>query len=209
MAKNTITHQILLITLFTALFISGTAVAQNSLYKDVKANQVGDIITVILKESTSGSSTSDSKLSSRADGQASGSLSGNFLPFEPTFGSGATVNYGSDRENLSRQRQLLEGFISVQIVEVTDRGDLIVEGSRQTEVNGEVHEMSLAGTVRQNDVDSRNQVLSYRIANADISYQKKGGIFKKKQDRGFLKKVVFTGISLGLGAAVIMRQLNK
>jgi flagellar L-ring protein precursor FlgH len=209
MAKNTLKKRIIPVVLFLTLLFPGTGYAQNSLYRDVKANRVGDIITVILKESTSGSSTSDSKLSTSSDGSANGAISGNFLPFEPTFGSGVNVNYGSDQKNLSSQRQLLKGYISVQIVEVTDGGDLIVEGNRMTEVNGEVHEMSITGTVRQSDVDSQNQVLSYRIANANISYQKMGGIRKKKQDRGFLKKVVFTGVTLGMGAAMILRELQR
>lgn len=209
MAKNSISTRISILTLFVLVLLTGMATAQRSLYRDVKANRVGDIITVILQENTSGSSTSDSKLASSADGAANGSVSGNFLPFEPTFGSGVNVNYDSDRKNLSSQRQLLEGFISVQIVEVTDSGDLVVKGNRMTEINGEVHEMSLSGIVRPNDVDGRNQVVSYRIANANISYQKKDGILKKKQDRGFLKKVVFTGVTLGMGAAVIMRKLSQ
>lgn len=194
------------IVLFISVMLPDLAAAQNSLYRDVKANKVGDVITVILKESTNGSSTSDSKLTSRADGSASGSMSGNFLPFEPTFGTDASVDYGSDQRNLSNQRQLLEGFISVQIKEVTPGGDLVVAGNRLTEVNGEVHEMSLSGTVRQNDVNSRNEVISYRIANANISYQKKGGINKKTKDRKLLRKVAFGAVSLGLGAAILVRE---
>lgn len=183
--------------------------AQTSLFRDVKANKVGDVITVILRESTSGSSTSDSKLSSNAGGAAGGSVTGNFLPFQPAFGSDAQVNFDSDQKNLSNQRQLLEGFISVQIKEVTPGGDLVVEGNRLTEVNGEVHEMMLTGIVRPNDVSSSNQVLSYRIANANISYLKKGGINNKSRDRGLLKKAAFGVLSLGLGAAIIVRQLYK
>jgi flagellar L-ring protein precursor FlgH len=188
---------------------SGIATAQNSLYRDVKAKQIGDVITVVLQESTSGSSTSDTKQSTSSDGMASGSMSGSFLPFEPTFGSGVNVNYGADQKNLSSQRQLLEGYISVQIVEVTQSGDLLVKGNRMTEVNGEVHKMSLSGIVRQNDVDSQNQVLSYRIADANISYQKMGGLRDKKKDRGLLKKIVFTGITAAMGAAMILRELQR
>ena len=182
--------------------------AQNSLYRDVKANSVGDVITVILQESTSGSSTSDSKLSSSAAGTAGGSVTGNFLPFQPTFGTDANVNYGSDQKNLSNQRQLLEGYISVQITEVTPNGDLIVKGNRLTEVNGEIHEMKLDGVVRPTDVNNRNEVLSYRIANANISYLKKGGISKKSRDRKILRKVVFGAVSAGLGAAIIMKAMD-
>ena len=205
MAKNTLNTKFFVLTILGFLFLSNEVFAQFSLYSDVKAKRVGDIITVVLKENLQGSSTTDSKVTSNSNGQATGSLTGNFLPFEPVFGSGVSVNYGSDQKNLSTQQQLLEGYVSVQIVEVTEQGDLIVEGKRQTEVNGEVHEMSIAGTVRVNDIDGSNQVLSYRIANAAISYQKMGGIKDKKGSRGILKKVVFGGIGAGLAAAAILR----
>ena len=209
MAKNTLRMKVSILTILGFLFLSNDTFAQFSLYSDVKAKRVGDIITVVLRENLQGSSTTDSKVTSNSNGQATGSLSGNFLPFEPVFGSGVSVNYGTDQKNLSTQRQLLEGYVSVQIVEVTEQGDLIVEGKRQTEVNGEVHEMSIEGTVRVNDIDGRNQVLSYRIANAAISYQKMGGIKDKKGSKGILKKVVFGGIGAGLAAAAILRSNTK
>ncbi len=183
------------------------AVAQTSLYRDVKANQVGDIITVVLVENISGSSTSDARRTSNANGSATGSVSGNFIPFEPTFGSDVRVDYGSDSRNLASQRQLLEGFMSVQIVDVTPLGDLIVQGTRITEINGETHEMRLSGTVRPNDVDSNNRVLSYRVANANISYQKKGGFAEATKRRGLMRRIVYTGVGLGLGAAILLREL--
>ena len=209
MDKSTISKKRAFTLLAVLSMLGQVAFAQNSLYSDVKAKKVGDIITVILKESTTGSSSSDSKLQTSADGQAEGSISGNFLPFEPVFGSGANVNFGSDQKNSSTQRQLLEGFLSVQIIEVTPTGDLIVKGSRLTEVNGEVHEMKITGTVRQNDIDGNNMVMSYLIANANISYMKKGGIKDKKKDNGFLKKVMFGAVSAGLTAAAILKGLNN
>lgn len=188
--------------------IQESVMAQNSLYRDIRASQVGDIITVILKESTMGTSSSDSKLQTSADGQAEGTITGNFLPFEPVFGSGANVNYGSDQKNTATQRQLLEGYMSVQIVEVTPRGDLLVEGTRSTEVNGETHEMMITGTVRPIDINGNNQVMSYRIANANISYFKKGGLKNDTKDRGLLKKIAFGVLSAGLTAAAVIRGMN-
>src|SRR5690625_8005868 len=52
------------------LLLPESATAQNSLYRDVKANGVGDIITVILAENISGSSSSDARSSSNAAGCA-------------------------------------------------------------------------------------------------------------------------------------------
>lgn len=183
------------------------ASAQYSLFQDRKANQVGDIITVILTENISGSSSSDARNSSNANGSASGTATGNFIPFEPSFGTGATVEYGSDERNLASQGQLLEGNMSVQIVDVSPRGDLIVEGVRSTEINGELHEMSLSGVIRPSDVDSRNRVLSYRVANANIRYDKKGGVRELTKQRGFLRRAIFVGVGAALGAAILLNEM--
>lgn len=201
------TQKKLLTTISLIMLLSSPVIGQRSLYRDIKAHQEGDILTIILTENISGSSISDSKTASNSDGSVEGSATGNFLPFEPTFGSDVRVDYGADERNLASQKQLLEGYMSVRIVEVTPSGDLIVEGSRSTDINNEKHKMSLKGIVRPIDIDNRNRVLSYRVANAEISYQQDegrlGGVTKK---RGFLRRVVFTGVGLGLAAVIFMRQ---
>lgn len=188
--------------------ITEPLVAQHSLYRDVKANRVGDIITIVLVENISGSTTSDSRSASSIDGSATGTISGNFLPYEPTFGSGARVDYGSDERNLANQRQLLEGYVSVQIVDVDQMGNLIVEGSRQTEINGEIHEMSIRGIVRTNDIDNRNRVLSYKLANADIKYQKKGGLLESVKPKGSFGRLAFRLVSAGLAGIAVKKALE-
>ncbi|MDI6402128.1 flagellar basal body L-ring protein FlgH [Balneolaceae bacterium ANBcel3] len=197
-----------ILTIFTLVFLSMSVQAQHSLYRDVKANQVGDIITVVLMENISGSSSSDARRSSNTNGQAGGSVSGNFLPFEPYFGSNATMNFNDDHRNLANQRQLLQGHLSVQITEVTNRGDLLVSGSRVTEINGELHEISLNGLVRSNDIDSGNRIPSYRVANAEINYQMKGGVKQATKRQGFTRRVIFAGIGAAMGAVIIARELN-
>lgn len=194
--------------LVLGLMVPAGVQAQQSLYQDVKANEVGDVITVILSENISGSSTSDSRRSTQSEGATSGSVSGNFLPFEPTFGADATVDYGADERNLSNQRQLLEGSLSVQIVDVSPRGDLTVEGNRTTEINGEKHTMELRGVVRSNDVNDRNEVFSWRLANADIRYHKQEDLDQVKQRKGVIRKVVFTGVGLLLGGVILSRELQ-
>ncbi len=183
------------------------AQAQNSLFRDTRASQVGDIITVVLMENISGSSSTGSQRSSTTDGGASGSTSSNFLPFEPYFGTNANVNFRSNEQNQANQRQLLQGYLSVQIVEVTPRGDLIVSGSRVTELNGELHEITLKGVVRPTDVDSGNRVPSYRVANAEINYQKKGGVRQMARRPGFTRRLIFVGVGAAMGAAILVREL--
>ena len=122
-----IIQNIILIMLFQ--LIAFNLHAQYSLFSDVKAKKVGDIITVVLQESSQGSSTTDSRNISTNSLNANGGLSGNFLPFEPLFGSDAQFQSNSDASNLATQRQLLEGFLSVQVQELTPVGDLLVEGN--------------------------------------------------------------------------------
>ncbi len=182
--------------------------AQHSLYRDVKAQQVGDIITVVLMENISGSTTTDSRRTSRTAGDVAGSASGNFLPFEPYFGANTSVNYNADERNLANQRQLLSGYLSVQIKEITGRGDLVVSGNRVTEINGELHELSLDGIIRSNDVDSRNRVPSYRVANAQINYQKMGDLDATRRRPGFTRRLLFYGIGAAMGVTILVGGLQ-
>lgn len=198
----------LLLTACMLLAAARPATAQHSLYRDVKAQQVGDIITVVLMENISGSTTTDSRRTSRTAGDASGSATGSFLPFEPYFGANTSVNYNADERNLANQRQLLSGHLSVQIKEITERGDLVVSGNRVTEINGELHEISLDGIIRSNDVDSGNRVPSYRVANAEINYQKKEGLRQSARRPGFARRLIFYGVGAALGAAVLVNELK-
>lgn len=193
---------ILLVSQYAQVF------AQHSLYRDLKANRVGDIITIILSENISGSSSSDARTASNTDGGTASDVSGNFLPFEPTFGSNVQVNYDSDQRNLSSQQQLLQGYLSAEIVEVTPGGNLRIQGTRRTVINGEVHEMSLEGLVRSNDVDNRNRVYSYRMANAEISYEKQEGLKNLTKKRGFFRRALFTGIGIAVASVAVLREVN-
>lgn len=209
MAENTMKTLILTLTLIITGSLFSPVEAQRSLYRDLRAHEVGDIITVVLMENISGSSTSDSRVASNASANAESAASGNFLPFEPTFGAGSKVDYDSDLTNLATQRQLLEGFLSVQIVEVTATGDLLVEGMRYTDINGEKHEMSLRGVVREVDINGMNQVPSFRIANAEISYKKQGGFMNHKEKRGAVKRIALGVVSAGVSVALIMRSMGN
>lgn len=187
------------------LFAAGSATAQQrSLYSDIKAHRVGDVITIILTENISGSSNSDANTASNSSGSASSGVSSNFVPFKPVFGADVNVDYNSDERVSANQQQLLRGTISVRIEEVEENGDLFVSGTRSTEINGELHKMTVNGYVRPSDINDANQVLSYRIANADISYLKKGGIRETRNKLGIGRKIVWGAVGVLTGVAIFM-----
>ena len=203
------------ITLATGLLILALLVcsfpknlqAQGSLYEDYKANRIGDVITIVLQEDISGSSNTNYSNQSGTSGEAQGGVSGNIAPFLPLFGANASVDYQTDDRNRSAQSQLLQGTLSARIVEITPHGDLLVIGKRSTDINGESHKIEVKGYVRPNDIDAKNRIPSYRIANAEIVYEKQGGIKQEAKRPGFVKRLVWFTLGVGLGAAAIWKAI--
>lgn len=196
------------IALLLIVGISSTTYGQRSLYKDNKAVKVGDVLTIILQENISGSTSSDAQNASNAGAGAGGSMSGNFMPFQPTFGADAEVNYESGEQVSTNQGQLLEGYMSVEVTDMTSSGNLIVSGTRTTEINGEKHQIDLNGTVRPKDINGRNQVLSYRLANAQINYEKEGGLKRITKKEGFIKRAALTVAGVALSAVAVLKAME-
>lgn len=160
------------ITLVFLYLAAPVTIAQNSLYSDPKASTPGDVLTIILAEQTSAERQSSwEKRSSASKGAGSG-ISGNGL--EGQFSTDAHFDSNTETENQSIQSDALEGTFTASVVDRTDSGNLIIEGERQLNINGETHLMRVSGEVRPFDVRYDNSVLSYQIANANIEYRDAG-----------------------------------
>lgn len=145
-----------------------------SLYSDIKAHQVGDVLSVIIVENANASrqSKSDSKLSSEIGMDAKSS--GNIADFLPVFGGSGSFNSRHQGQDGTAQSDRLTGRISVRIVEQTENGMFKIQGERKLNVNGEENLMKLEGFVRPRDITSANTVYSYNVADARITYRKSG-----------------------------------
>lgn len=181
------------------------AEAQRSLYQDYKATRIGDVVTIVLQENVSGRSETDFKNTSNTSGSAQGSITGNIPNFLPVFGANASVDYRADDRNTSQQSNLLRGTVSARVVDVTPNGDLLIKGSRKTEINGEYHSLKIKGFIRTNDIDEENRVPSFRLANAEIIYEKDQSAENMKKRPGFIKKIAFGLLAIGLGVAAIVK----
>jgi len=149
-----------------------TALAQQSLFSDIRAFRIGDAITITLAERTAAQRESgwerrtNSGLSGGASLDGGPSLSG-------SFGVNATFNNQSSNQNESVQRDLLQGNMTALVVAIDSlSGNLVVEGERNLNVNGDNHIMSVRGVVRPFDIMSNNSVLSFKLANANIVYRR-------------------------------------
>jgi flagellar L-ring protein precursor FlgH len=143
-------------------------------YTNRKAMQVGDLITVVVVESSSGSNRSSLSTSKEHKVNAEGGPGAGPLDFIPLFGVDANVKnelQGSGQVSVSGQ---LSTTITVEVREIRSNGYLVVEGSRLIDLNGEQEQVTLHGVARPEDIRSDNTISSKKLAEMRINYSGKG-----------------------------------
>lgn len=156
---------------------------------DRKAMQVGDALTVVVYQ------TAEATHSAKSDSAKSTNLSGG-LTAGPINESGA-LRLGSSHTG-GGQVQRSERFvtqISVVVDAVLPNGDLHVSGTQRMLVNGETSMIGVRGRVRTADITSDNQVLSSRVADAQINYNGQG-FFSGNSKPGVISRL-FRFLGLG------------
>lgn len=162
---------------------------KNNLYSDIKARDLGDIITVRLQESTSASKSAKTGTSRGTSvNLPTPTVLGKDLSFRGYSLSanleGSTEFQGDASANQSNR---LSGDISVTVIRVLPNGSLIVRGEKWLTLNNGQEYVRLTGMIRPQDVASDNTVLSNRVANARIEYSGTGSL-ADTQRQGWLTR---------------------
>lgn len=145
-----------------------------SMYTDIRAQKVGDLLTVLIVESATASNAvkTDVKKSSQFDLDAGPGFGS--LDFVPLFGAnGASSNQSNNQGATARSGQL-RAQMTVQVAGVRPNGDLVIEGTRVIGINSDKEMLTLTGIVRAEDISPGNSIYSYQIADAQITYRGKG-----------------------------------
>jgi len=145
-----------------------------SLFTDIKANQVGDVLTVLIYEQRSATQRVNTKTEKTTKGSTQGGPGIGTLSFLPLFGFDADAKLTHDGKGENTRNGSLRAKMTVTVVGVKPNGDLIIEGSRTVGVSNDKEVLTLSGVVRQKDVTTANTIDSYLIADAQISYTGKG-----------------------------------
>ena len=162
-----------------------------TLFEDMKARRIGDIITVILQERTNSTKTASTTTAKEADVSISA----------PTiFGAGVTrggkdiLSAGIDAsrdftgEGDSTQSNSLTGQISVTVVDVFPNGNLMIRGEKLLTLNQGSEHVRISGIVRASDVTPTNTVFSTQVANARIIYGGQG-VLADANTKGWIQRV--------------------
>jgi flagellar L-ring protein precursor FlgH len=168
---------VLIWTVTTALYVMcslSAALAVESLYSDLKAHKVGDVVTVIITEKTL--ATNSAKISTSKDTRfgAQGEEGTGALDFVPGLSMDATISRGHDGAGVTKREGSIFGKMAAMVVEVRDNGCLVIKGEKEIIVNDEKEMLVITGIVRPQDITTENQVYSTNIANTTITYKGKG-----------------------------------
>lgn len=152
------------------------SVRQASLYADVNARAVGDILTVAIIERSSASNNTSISTSRNTKFDANGAAGTGALKFLPDFGMAMDFNREHDGVGQLNREGHLTARMAVTVTEVRPNGDLVIHGEREVQVNDEKDLLQLTGVVRPIDIHSGNVVFSTDIADAKIWSRGKGQV---------------------------------
>lgn len=161
-------------------------------FKDQRAHQVGDILTINVKIDDK-AELENTTTRSRNNSEAAGinAIAGfdkilkKFLPKDADLAnladaSSSNSSLGSGK--IDRDEEI-ETTIAAIVTQVLPNGNLVIEGRQEIRVNFEKRVMIVAGIVRPEDISADNTVASANIAEARISYGGKGQITDVQQPR--------------------------
>jgi len=141
--------------------------------------QVGDVITVLLNESTQAARSQVGSISrnSTNDMLSPGlAVLGNRLGGVMKGTDFSKTDISNKGTGIADQTASLTGSVAVSVVEVMPNGNLVLRGEKQLALTEGSEIIQVAGIIRPDDVAPNNTVQSRRLANAQIAYRGTGDL---------------------------------
>ena len=168
------------------------------LFADNKARQVGDTVIVDIIENTSSSMDVNTETSKDSSFDAGVSDFMGVMRYikqrNPNFDVnnkliGASLSNSFKGEGTSDRSGQVTASIAARVTEVFPNKHVRIYGKREMKVNNETQYITVAGIIRQGDIDSLNHVKSTYLADARIEYSGRG-VLADKQKVGWLTRIL-------------------
>jgi flagellar L-ring protein precursor FlgH len=159
-------------------------------FKDQRAHQVGDILTVTVNI-TDTAKTANETQRSRSNSEDSGvtdfigskTIKNPATAILPGKILTADSSASSDGKGSINRQEAVQTNVAAVVTQVLPNGNLVIEGKQELRVNFEVRELVVGGIVRPEDIQSDNTIDSTKIAEARIAYGGRGQITDIQQPR--------------------------
>jgi flagellar L-ring protein precursor FlgH len=173
-----------------AIWIPGSRLADAA--RDLRASQVDDLLTIVVSEQasavTSGSTktqrTSSTKNSIVALGgvtKAAGSLANL---------AGVSGDTQLDGQGTTSRVTNLRTILTAHVICVLPNGALVVEASKDVQINSERQSITVRGVARPADIDTTNSILSDRLGQLEVRVNGKGVVGDAVRRPFFLYRIL-------------------
>jgi flagellar L-ring protein precursor FlgH len=181
----------------------------SDMFRDAKAWNVGDIVTIRIEESSNATNKANTKTGRESSLEAGidtlftlddwyqdevlDSYSDKWPKFNP-FGTPSvkgSMSSDFDGSGTTTRSGDLNAYMTARITEVLPNGDFRILGSREVMVNNENQLIILSGVIRPRDISPENIILSTYISEAKIAYSG-SGVINDRQRPGWLANLLNT-----------------
>ncbi len=159
-----------------------------SFFRDPRASNVGDIITVnITVADTARLSNSTARSRANSENAALDNLFGMETILPTSMNPASLVAMGSDMSNTGNgaitRSESINLTLAALVAQVLPNGNFVIDGRQQVRVNNELRDLKVTGIVRAEDITQGNTVNLAQIAEARISYGGQGTVSDVQQPR--------------------------
>ncbi len=165
------------------------------LFADARARRVGDIVMVVISESSSAEKEAETEAdrTNKIDSSITNLMG---IPLEhsvlgTTISPSVAASSSSSFEGTGKTSRKgdITGSVSARVMRVLPNGDLMINGKKQIRVNGEIQYLILSGIIRPEDINASNSIMSTAVADMRLDYYGRG-IMGDQMDRGLISKVL-------------------
>lgn len=144
--------------------------------RDVRASQVDDLLTIVVSEQASAVTTGTTKTqrtsSAKNNVTALAGLTKAAGPLANLTGlSGDTQLSG---QGTTSRVTTLSTTLTARVSHVLPNGALLVEASKDIQINSERQTITVRGVVRSSDIDATNSIVSNRLGQLEVRVNGKG-----------------------------------
>lgn len=162
-------------------------------FKDQRASQVGDILTVqvVISDKALLENKSEQKRGDDDDSVSIGALAGLEKYAGKILPSGVDVsnlfNITSSRDitgdgSIDRNEKI-DVTMAAVVTQILPNGNLVISGKQEVRVNYEMRQLHMTGIIRREDISTLNTIKSEKIAELRVAYGGKGTISDVQQPR--------------------------
>jgi flagellar L-ring protein precursor FlgH len=161
---------------------------------DRRARGLNDLVTIHVVENLQASGTADAALNKSSSGSAGvphlfGVESKLPSAVDPANLAGVSADTKFKGGGVTTRTGQLTATMTARVTEVLPNGDLVLEGAREIEINGDRQIVVLTGVARPSDIGKDNDVLSTNIGQLRIRYFGKG-LMKDNLKPGILIRIL-------------------